>query len=953
LPEQARFCPNCGTPRDSSRGESGERLADERIALLGRYLPKALVRHLMVEREAPVGQQAVAAVVFADVSGFTAMSEKMDPEHVLGIMNGCFEGLVEAVERHGGVVDKFIGDCVMAVFGVPAAHQDDAARAVRACREMFDYLEQYNHSLSRPLGLSVGINYGPLVAGYLGSKLRMDYTVMGATVNLAQRLEAAATSGQVLVSEFVKRAAESEIEFEPLKPIKVKGIEAPVQVYLAKDDLEKPIEKISLPCVGRDKHVDGVESALNQAGGGALAIDLYGTEGMGKTRIAEEVAARWAKGGPDGRGAFIARAPGYGRERPFGAIGALVEAVCGIETDDPPTRRAEKLTRLHDFKVSKGWHLFLKYVTSSAAVPMGDLDGVGIEAGVLAATRSLFQSLASAGHLVVLDGHERFDSQSLQTLARLWPREPPPGLRLIATRTSSAKPLFSGSGWVRSAEVGALDKTGAGALASARLSLEAIPQSAELFLFGQSGGNPRYLLELIESLIETGHVYSSDAGYIVRDDLASAGGGLSLISLVKSRIDRLPADRKFLLQAGALYGISFPMDVVSEAVGQTRAGPQWLSEMASRGLLTGDGTWYTFTHAMVHNLAVESLLSDQRRDLLTRLGAALEAHSDGFRDESLPLLARFFADGEDLDKAVYYLERGGDYQMKNGEFITAAESYEKLSEKQSARGAVRDSVARAGLMAARAWEQSGQMRKAFHWYVQAEMSAAQAGSSLRLAQARRHVARMHRLQGAIGEARASVDSALSASREARDARNEAWSLLEAAEIELADQQNQAAEEKLEQAQKIAAGLSGKDDEGSVRGRSLSRLGRLALTGNDFGRAMELLEEAASVCEAAGDSRELVRLHGNLGALCHGSGKDGARVYFERAIGLARKIGDKMGEAKQLHNLGSFLSTKGERDEALKCYNLSYDLARALEWMEGVAVNANAIKQLERQASGND
>ncbi len=132
LTAKVRFCPSCGAPQDKTDADSPQRFAEERIELLCRYLPKNLVKHLMTERRAPLGQLAVAAVVFADISGFTAMSEKMDPEQVLKVMNGCFEGLVEAVERHDGVVDKFIGDCLMAVFGVPVAHEDDAARAVRA-----------------------------------------------------------------------------------------------------------------------------------------------------------------------------------------------------------------------------------------------------------------------------------------------------------------------------------------------------------------------------------------------------------------------------------------------------------------------------------------------------------------------------------------------------------------------------------------------------------------------------------------------------------------------------------------------------------------------------------------------------------------------------------------------------------------------------------------------------
>lgn len=941
----AAFCSRCGTPQDLARADAAQRLTEERIALLCRYLPNNLVRHLSVERQAPLGQRSVAAVVFADVSGFTAMSERMEPEEVLRVMNGCFEGMVEAVENHGGTVDKFIGDCLMAVFGVPAAHADDAARAVRACREMFTYLDRYNKTLAKPLGLSIGINYGPLVAGNLGSRFRMDYTVLGNTVNLSQRLEAAATAGQIMVSEAVKRAAENEIEFEPMEPIRVKGISQPVQIYLAKGDRAASQARKEIPCVGRAPYLAALEKALAEPGDRPIAFDFYGDDGVGKTRIVEAAGAQWAARAADARKLVIARAPGAGRLRSYAALGSLVDAVCGIEWEDSAGQRALKTSRLGELGVGPEWRLFLLHVASGAQASVGDLDGNGIRSGLLAAVKQLLERLAGQRCVVILDAYDRYDADSLDILRRIFAEPMPAGSKLLTTRGKSAEAMFAAAGQAKFAEIKPLDMAGCDALASARLGLAALPPAAAQFLARQAGGNPRYLLELIESLLESGHIYLTGDGYVVRDDLAGAASGLSLVSLIRSRFDRLPVDQRYLLQAAALYGISFPADVVCEAAGQD-AGSLALAGMAEKGLLVRKDSHFRFAHPMIYDVATDSLLTGQRQNLFTQLGNALEGHAEGRNPENLPLLARFFEGGDDAGKAAYFLEKSADYLFKKGEFERAAKGFAALAERQEKSNTGNDAVARTHIQAGRALEKHGKLGEALGSFQAAARLAAAAGSSLRQAHAARHVARMHRLQGNLTEAAAEIELALASSLLSDHAGCEAWTLLEAAEIDVAAQRVDLAAERLGEAEKRSTGLTAADEEGSVRGRVLSRLGRLSLGANQLDQAARLLEEAAAVCDAGKDSVELVRVFGNLGILYHRGGQKGAQPYFDRALALARSIGDRLGEAKQLHNLGSYLLSVGDKEGALACFNQSYDLAKAMDWSEGVAVNANAIRGLE-------
>ncbi|HCA80742.1 MAG TPA: hypothetical protein DEP53_13520, partial [Bacteroidetes bacterium] len=184
-------------------GEPKAELSSEALlAQLQSYLPKQLADKVRASGQIE-GERRQVTVIFADISGFTALSERLDPEEVASLVNDCLKELVLAVYQYEGMVDKFIGDCIMAVFGAPVALEDDADRALRATLSMRERLQGFNRrwieKLGQPLDLHIGVNTGMVIAGNVGSDLRMSYTVIGDTVNTASRLEGAAKAGQVFV----------------------------------------------------------------------------------------------------------------------------------------------------------------------------------------------------------------------------------------------------------------------------------------------------------------------------------------------------------------------------------------------------------------------------------------------------------------------------------------------------------------------------------------------------------------------------------------------------------------------------------------------------------------------------------------------------------------------------------------------------------------------------------
>src|SRR5438309_4013128 len=216
-----RFCSSCGTPLETAVTRASSPGAESASLQVSGVAPGAL-------RE----QRKVVTILFADLSGSTPLGEKLDPEDLRGILASYFNELARQIRRYEGTIDKYIGDAVMAVFGAPISHEDDAERAIRAALAMRRSIAHLNDDLERQhgvrLSLRIGINTGEVVAGLLGGDVQSAYTVVGDAVNTAQRFESVAPLNQVLVSETTRRLAIHAFEFETLPPVTLKGKAEPV-----------------------------------------------------------------------------------------------------------------------------------------------------------------------------------------------------------------------------------------------------------------------------------------------------------------------------------------------------------------------------------------------------------------------------------------------------------------------------------------------------------------------------------------------------------------------------------------------------------------------------------------------------------------------------------------------------------------------------------------------------
>ncbi|MBV8169022.1 MAG: AAA family ATPase, partial [Alphaproteobacteria bacterium] len=320
-----RYCTRCGTPLflvcfkcntpaqegDAFCGGCGFRLIHAAAGAPLPVMPLPAARPAAARPGAAINPATLESerknvtVLFADIAGFTAMSEKLDAEDVTTLMNGCLRMLADVVVRYEGYVDKFIGDCVMAIFGAPIAHENHPELAVRAALAMHKEMEEYNKKLptkiDKKLALHTGINTGMVIAGGVGSDTKMEYTVMGDTVNLASRLESIAKDGQIFVSGYTYNLTRHLFEFLRHEPIKVKGKQAPVAVYevlKAKSPSGQDAKTDAAPpLVGRSSEIDTLQKCARALmAGHGQAVFLISEPGIGKSRVQLELKNRFKPG---------------------------------------------------------------------------------------------------------------------------------------------------------------------------------------------------------------------------------------------------------------------------------------------------------------------------------------------------------------------------------------------------------------------------------------------------------------------------------------------------------------------------------------------------------------------------------------------------------------------------------------------------------------------------------
>ncbi|MGZ4200729.1 MAG: adenylate/guanylate cyclase domain-containing protein, partial [Thermoleophilaceae bacterium] len=601
-PEGARFCMSCGTPLERRCAVCGAELPPEARFCMSCGTP---VDPGAQPRVAPPEQAAAAlpeerrqvTVVFADLSGYTAVAEQMDPEAVKGLVERCLRRLGEEVERHGGRVDKYIGDNVMAIFGAPVAHEDDAERAVRAALGMQAAMTEINDGLDETHGvtfaLRVGVNTGEVIAGAVGR----EYTVIGDTVNVASRLETASRPGQVTVGERTYRATRHVVDYRPLEPLELKGKAEPVCAYeaigvLAAQPVGRMLARSEAPLVGRGEELRLLESLYGRvvSEGRPHLVTLVGQAGVGKTRLQREFESGLGRR-PTPPTIRQGRCLPYGSSIVFWALGEVLRAECGIVDSDPAevawnkmAAKVEMLSCGGDSKRTAALMGRLLGIEEPGAAPLPDMqDAQRMRESFFAAVRTAIEAMARRNPLVLVFEDIHWADQGMLDLVEhlgQWVRGPLMILCLARDELLERRPGWGGGRrGATSVFLEPLSETETRELIASLMPGD-VPESALVPVVAErAGGNPFFVEEMVRLLVEEG---------------GNGGGELpdTVQGLLAARLDSLEPFERRLVQHASVVGRTFWHGALTAvAEGEGRDLSQALAALQEKDIVVpGEGS---------------------------------------------------------------------------------------------------------------------------------------------------------------------------------------------------------------------------------------------------------------------------------------------------------------------------------------------------------------------------
>jgi class 3 adenylate cyclase/tetratricopeptide (TPR) repeat protein len=646
-----------------------------RLSSPGSYTPRHLAEKILTSRSALEGERKQVTVLFADVSGFTSLSERLDPEDVHAFMNRAFELMMAEVHRYEGTVNQFLGDGIMALFGAPIAHEDHGQRAVHAALGISREMERYRDELHRERGITFqvrqGVNTGLVVVGSIGSDLRMDYTAVGDTTNVANRLQQAAEPGRVLISESTHRLVGGYFHTRPLGGLSVKGKAEPVAAWdvigarEARTRLEVEADRGLTPFVDREHELHLLfETFAKARAGRGQVVFLVGDPGIGKSRLLLELRrqlgdeATWLEG----------HALSFGRAMAFHPLIDLLKRNFRVEEGDSEKGIIDKIER-GVLRLGDDLRPILPYVRFLLSVDPGDptvlsMDPRKRRGEIFNAVRRLTVRAAEVRpQVIVFEDAHSMDQATEEYLAFVADSIPGGRILLILTyRTGYGHP-FGDRTYHTRIGLTTLSPSDTVAMAQSMLAIETLPEEVKALIIRKAEGNPFFVEEVIKALRDVGILRVAGSRYVLGQPLDGALVPDTIQDVIMARIDRLDEAPKKALQLAAVIGREFPRrlldrlwdlpDGIEESVRQLKAG-ELIYETSGSPEPT-----YLFRHALTHEVAYNSLLVQRRRELHRLIGRVIEElHADRLA-EHYEVLAHHFSRGSDRVKALEYATKAG------------------------------------------------------------------------------------------------------------------------------------------------------------------------------------------------------------------------------------------------------------------------------------------------------
>jgi len=686
-PDDARFCASCGTSLISGCPQCGAEVPDG-----ARFCPSCGTR-LQPADHVPTGQERrLVSILFADVTGSTELGERLDAERLQAVFGMYFAAMREEIEAEGGTIEKFIGDAIMAAFGVPVAHEDDPARAVRAALRMRRRLPALNADLEARFGLSleirIGINTGEVLAAT--DPRPGEPMVTGDAVNVAARLEQSAEPGEVVVAERTARAART-FRFRELGERELRGKQHSVPAVLLESEAgagtERGIPGLHAPMVGRDQELALLRTLYDRVvtESRPALVTVYGEPGVGKSRLTQEFVAPLASGASGAEPVVVrGRCLPYGDGVTYWPLAEILKSLARVRDSDPPETTLARIRGFGAEHLTEAFATDPRKATAALAYTVGVQDPEfpfthaeprEVRAKIHAAWRSLFSSLAERSPVVaIVEDIHWGDPALLDLLDELAERVVGPVLFLCPARPQliERRPAWGGGRRnVSSVALEPLSEEEADRLVSLLLAVEDLPEAVHRRILERAEGNPFFLEEIIRHLIDEGRIVREGGRWRATQEVASVEIPDTVQAVLAARIDLLDPVQKRALQRAAVVGrVFWPGPVERLLNGDRERLRETLERLEERELvlsrlassIAGEPE-FIFKHILTREVAYESLPRRDRAASHALVARWIEETAGERAGEFVDLLAYHYVEAvrampEDADRAEVERLRG-------------------------------------------------------------------------------------------------------------------------------------------------------------------------------------------------------------------------------------------------------------------------------------------------------
>jgi len=678
IPAGVKFCGECGCnlsqPSKPSPSIPKDLSFEDKLAKIQKYLPQGLTEKILSQRDRIEGEHKQVTVMFCDMKGFTALSEKHSPEAMYSIMDQVYEILIHKVHEFDGTVNEMTGDGVMALFGAPIALEDAPQRAIRSAIAIHREMTKFNERIKQekgtlpPLKMRVGIHTGPVVVGTLGNDLRVEFKAVGETVNVASRMESLAEPGTTYISEDTFKATEGLFRVEALGKKEIKGKENPIRVYQViapstrRTRFDVSAERGLTPFVGRQRELellmDGYERSREGRG---QAISIISEAGIGKSRLLYE----FRKAVSNDDVTFLeGKCLSYSRNAAYHPIVDVLKANFEIQDNDSgPAIRKKITTWLKAINVDEA--STLPYLLELLAVKDSGIDKLSIspetrkDRTLQALKKIVLKGSEIRPLIMAIEDLHWMDRSSEDALKELLESISGSKIFLIFTYRPEFVHTWGARSYHSQITLNRLSNRESLTMVSHLLNTTHIDKNIEDLVLSKTEGIPFFIEEFIKSLKERNIIEKINGTYKLAQDFKSISIPSTIQDVIMARVDHLPEEAREVLRTGSVIEREFSHELIQKVTGLPEQELlSHLSTLRDSELLYERGIYpastYIFKHALTREVVYDSILSKKKKQIHGKIAHTIEALYGENICECYGILSNHCMASEDYEKAAEY-----------------------------------------------------------------------------------------------------------------------------------------------------------------------------------------------------------------------------------------------------------------------------------------------------------